>query len=199
MLTPEIIATLLVGDRHERRRLYDRLLVPVTKTAHHVRHHFKLPAARHDDLVQDGMLYIYEDPPRRLLTWTPERASFDGYIRMITRRRLWRLLSRERPTRSFDEAEVVALDHRMPDSSMYWTLLGDEVLDWVSSGKETLRRRFTALFIDQCPRSEVAEVEGVSVEALHTWVSRFRKQLDREFPDFFLSDPSGQSDGAKDD
>lgn len=187
-LSPERLAALLDGDRRERRRLAKALVAHLDRALYFALRSQPLVLARKDDLLSELLLYLYRDDARVLRRWDPDRAGLKGYLGMIATRYARRTLN-ERPIVTLlpdDEDDGLGppsrSDANLEIELTYRAALARLAEHLERHGSDKDRRRFLALFVQERPTTEVAQAEGASLQALHTWACRLKKRLHRAFP-----------------
>ena len=182
MLTPTIVQRKLGGSRRERTELAREVLKSVDRTVHYTLRVLPMIAASREDLVNDVMAYLYRDDAKMLRNWDPKRATFGGYLNMVARRFVLRKTGQPAPFMLPDD-ELPYLASQSMEKRLAYRIALEEILDWVrhaTSPKD--RARFARLFMDEQTPAEAAKAENASVEAIYTWMSRFKQRIKEGFP-----------------
>lgn len=151
------------------------------------RHRQQLSSFDEGDLIQDVWMALWKDGARQLLQWDEDRgATLEGYVGMISEREIGNLLQRVGAKKR--QAHLVAVngteptdprhdpERRVIDQDLAEQLLDDLTNALPAKGIAVLRYLYT----DDLQPDEVADVMGVSRQAVYNWRHKIR-QLARDF------------------
>ncbi len=160
------------------------------------------------DFCQAIMCRLYEGDGAMLRAWDPKRASYEAYLRMISRRWIYRRMRGFRgnpwslellPGDELDGGACRLVASSVSAEMAVWLRQVDR---FIRTLPPTDRRRYVLLFVEQRTVAEVAKQERTTAEAIHTWTHRFRHKLKsyaadvsapkRQRPDASRSSSSGR-------
>lgn len=186
VLTPERIQNALNGDQTALTELVLILLATIkVEVAVHLfrraRAQRRDPRQDVEDFSQEVVLHLLAERGRLLRTWDPARGqSLAGFVRMIARQRVSRILQGHRGNPWSEEPT---------DSETIEPLLEPAAEDHIFESRESLRtllehlrsrlterglQLFHRIYIDQLPIQEVAEEFKMTRGALDAWNTRTR-------------------------
>lgn len=186
-LTPELVQAATTGDAQAQERLVRALTPEIQLSVGKMlrRWHTGSAAARDlrqemEDLVQEGLLELFEDDAKVLRGWNPERLPLEAYAGYIARIRTAEVLrSRRSPWREEPRA-IEDLDSEARESSERAALARDVLrklyLCLAVRFKPTDFHLLDLLVVREKPPQEVADTTGKSVEAIYQWRSRLYKR-----------------------
>ena len=148
-----------------------------------------------DDFSHEVVVHLLADQGRLLRTWDPARGqSLSGFVRMIARQRVSRILQGHRGNPWGDEPTDHETIEPLLEPSAEARIL--ESREQLRSLLELLRVRLTErgmqlfrrIYVDQRPIAEVADEFKMSRVALDTWNTRTRN-LARALANDILGEP----------
>lgn len=185
-MTPTAIQQALDGDRAKLTGLVRELLAIIKVEVGYSLIRRASPQRRDprqdvDDFSHEILLYILAERGRLLRMWDPERGhSLAGFVRMIARQRLSRILQGHRGNPwNDDPTESEALE----------PLVGDEAGERILESREELRALlerlrprlserglllFQRIYVEQLPIAAVAQEFGMTRQAVDQWNTRTR-------------------------
>lgn len=188
ILSPESLAVLIDGDARQQRQLARLLLEHLDKAVYHALRDKSARDARKQDIVADLLVYLYRRDAKVLRDWDPKRAGLRGYLDMVAGRFARRQLIGRPGTAALAEEQLGP--PYLPGADLETELEYRDGLAQVEAfldqhGSPKDHARFHARFVQGRSPAEVAEDEGTSVEALHTWASRLKKRVQHALPELF--------------
>ncbi len=173
----------LVADSAARRAMARRVVGPVHReVALCVR---RLAAGRDPreeerDLTQDVLVSLFDRDARELRRWDPSRGrSLESFVRLVARRRVARVMRRDRMTARTVDAVVERQGVDARPAVEARTLLGQLLSAFELHARPRDRELFELVFVQELEPAEVAARIGMSRAAVNAWTYR-KRQLARE-------------------
>ncbi|MBX2812429.1 MAG: hypothetical protein KTR25_11490 [Myxococcales bacterium] len=185
-LTPELVEKALNGNT-EMRRVLVRQLTPVIQRQANALLLRMGRATRESvqDLTQHMFLILWADKGRVLRDWDPEKgASLNGWIRLVTERRLSSLLISGRQSGHAEDAqEPTHLErHLAATPSPEASTIARQTLELIFARlKERLTDRgyemFRMLYVERQDVAWIVENKKISRESVYTWRLRLKTTI----------------------
>jgi RNA polymerase sigma-70 factor (ECF subfamily) len=186
--TADEITRALAGDRNALNRLV-RCLRPLIHTevarmlACYARLHNADPRQQVEDVVQDLFLHLLTQDAQTLRRWAPQRRrSLEGFIRLVTRRRIIDMM-RSRRRNPWFEAPTNAEDLEL----LLWRQ--EPTLERLLSDGESIERLLDAVhakfgdqgvelfyycYVAELSIEEICRLTGESPASIYRWRERFK-------------------------
>lgn len=184
----ELVSAALGGDRAAMRRLVDRLAPVIWSRVTRVaqRAGRRTPEQIRqigEDLRQDVFAALFQDGGRALLGWIPERGMpFEAYVGLLAEHQAASIMRSGRRSawkEDATEADALALAAGTNETVIAQLDARDRLVRVLERVRAALSPKglqvFELLVVEERPAAEVAELLGMTMDALYAWRSRIGK------------------------